>query len=107
MPSNADPNAIDCHDAEEQWRCPMLGGPVHFGYCRTMNERLPCTRVLGCWLQRLPLVEFLKANYSPEQLQHALATKTKGRIERMIEGVEHATGPVDASSEEADSPEPR
>jgi hypothetical protein len=107
MPTNADPHAIDRYDAEEQWRCPMLGGPVHFGYCRTMNEGVPCARVLGCWLQRLPLVEFLKANYSPEELQRALSAKTKGRLERMIEAVEHAPEPADASGDEPGPAGPR
>lgn len=107
MPDDADPNAIDRFDAEEQWRCPMLGGPVSFRYCRTMNGGLPCSRVLGCWLQRLPLVEFLKANYSPDQLQQALATKPKGRIERMVEGVENAAESSDTPPDQPDPPEPR
>jgi len=81
---------IEQHDAVERWRCPMLGGPVTFAYCRKMNEGLPCGKVLACWLQRLPLVEFLKANYSPEQLQKVFAAKEKGRLARLVETVEQA-----------------
>jgi hypothetical protein len=81
---------IEQHDGEERWRCPMLGGPVTFGYCRKMNEGLPCARVLECWLPKLPLVEFLKTHYSPEELQRVFSAKTKGRLARMIEAVEEA-----------------
>jgi hypothetical protein len=81
---------LERYDDEERWRCPMLGGPVTFVYCRKMNDGLPCARVLECWLPKLPLVEFLKTNYSPEQLERVFATKTKGRIARMVEAVEQA-----------------
>jgi hypothetical protein len=105
--ADEDKGRIAQHDAHERWRCPMLGGPVHFGYCRTMNDGLPCARVLGCWLQRLPLVEFLKANYSPDQLQQALTATTKGRIERIMEGVENATDPTTPPDDAAGPSEPR
>ena len=88
--SSTHEGAIAQHDAKELWRCPMLGGPVTFGYCRKLNDGLPCARVLECWLQTLPLVEFLKAHYAPGELQRALAAKPKGRLERMIETVEKA-----------------
>ena len=86
--SSTHDGAIAEHDAEELWRCPMLGGPVTFGYCRKLNEGLPCARVLECWLQKLPLVEFLKAHYAPGELQRALAAEPKGRLARMIETID-------------------
>ncbi|MBN1916966.1 MAG: hypothetical protein JW889_03570 [Verrucomicrobia bacterium] len=89
--TNQDKSGIAQYDSLERWRCPMLGGPVHFGYCRTVNDGLPCARVLECWIQTLPLVEFLKANYRPEDIQRALNTKPKGRLDRMKEAVENAS----------------
>ena len=84
------PGGIEQFDGEERWRCPMLGGPVTFAYCRKMNDGLPCTRILACWLQQLPLVDFLKTYYSPEELQSAFAAERKGRLARMMEAVEDA-----------------
>ena len=83
----------------------MLGGPVTFAYCRKMNEGLPCAKVLECWLQRLPLVEFLKANYSPDELQEIFAAKEKGRLARLVETVEQArkNAPEDAPPDTAQS----
>ncbi len=83
-------SGIEQHDDEELWRCPMLGGPVNFGYCRKVNDGLPCAKLLECWLQRLPLVEFLKTHYSPDQIQTAFATKRKDRVARMMEAVDNA-----------------
>jgi hypothetical protein len=81
---------IERYDAKERWRCPMLGGPVTFGYCRRFNEGLFCARLLECWIQQLPLVEFLKAHYAPEEIRAAFAAENKGRLARMMEAVEEA-----------------
>jgi hypothetical protein len=89
MPQD-DSTSIERYDAEERWRCPMLGGPVTFGYCRRMSSGLPCSKVLECWLSRFPLVDFLKANYSPEELQRVFAAEPKGRLARMMEALEDA-----------------
>jgi hypothetical protein len=82
---------IEQYDREEVWRCPTLGGPVHFGYCRKMNDGLPCAKLLECWLQRLPLVDFLKTHYSPDEIQTAFTAKRKGRLTRMLETIESAS----------------
>ncbi len=34
------PEGIARYDAKERWQCPMLGGPVTFGYCRKFNQGL-------------------------------------------------------------------
>ncbi len=85
-----EPKKIERYDEEERWRCPMLGGPVTFAYCRKAGDGLPCARILGCWLQKLPLVEFLKANYSPEELHSVFAAERKGRIARLMEAADEA-----------------
>ena len=98
--SDQSDGGIEQHDGEELWRCPMLGGPVNFGYCRKVTDGLPCVKLLECWLQRLPLVEFLKTHYSPEEIQTAFTTKRKGRLARMVEAVDNARTdkPPDAES---------
>jgi len=108
--TDSDKGGISQYDGHERWRCPMLGGPVHFGYCRTVNDRLPCARVLECWIQTLPLVEFLKTNYTPDEIQRALSTKPKGRLDRMMEAVENAGRAGEAGrtgeAQQTDPPKP-
>jgi hypothetical protein len=71
-------------------RCPQLGGEVPFHYCRTVNEDLPCRRIIICWEFRIEISKFLGGHYSIEQIQRALAPPTKTRIETIIELIEKA-----------------
>ncbi|OGP68619.1 MAG: hypothetical protein A2169_15520 [Deltaproteobacteria bacterium RBG_13_47_9] len=71
-------------------RCPQLGGEVPFGYCRTVNEDLPCRRIMVCWEFRIEISKFLSDHYSIEQIQRALAPPTKTRIETILELIEMA-----------------
>lgn len=71
-------------------RCPMLGGEVPFRYCRTLNEELPCRRIILCWEFRIEIGKFLAEHYSLDQIQKALAPPTKTRLETILELVEKA-----------------
>ncbi|MFB3885059.1 MAG: hypothetical protein ACE144_07505 [Thermodesulfobacteriota bacterium] len=71
-------------------RCPQLGGEVPFRYCRTVNEDLPCRRIILCWEFRLEIAKFLAEHYSADQIQHALSPPTQSRIETIVELIEKA-----------------
>jgi len=73
-------------------RCPQLGGEVPFRYCRTLNEDLPCRRMMVCWEFRIEISKFLTEHYSFEQIERALAppTKTKTKVETILELIEKA-----------------
>jgi hypothetical protein len=78
---------IEAHDALII-RCPQLGGEIPFHYCRTVNEELPCRRILVCWEFRIEISKFLNEHYSFEQIERALAPPTKTRIETILELIE-------------------
>ena len=59
---------IDQFDKNNAY-CRMLGHVLPFHYCRTMNEGLPCGRILDCWFMRMPIREFIEGNYSEEERQ--------------------------------------
>ena len=71
-------------------RCPQLGGEVPFKYCRTLNEYLPCRKIILCWEFRIEVAKFLNENYSLDQIQRALAPPTKTRLETILELIEKA-----------------
>lgn len=71
-------------------RCPMLGGEVPFRYCRTLNEELPCHKIIICWEFRIEIGKFINEHYSFEQIQKTLAPPTKSRLETILELVEKA-----------------
>ncbi len=56
----------------------MLGHFLPFNYCRTMNEGLPCTKILDCWFEMIPIQQFIAEHYSEEeQLRIFKPPKTK------------------------------
>jgi hypothetical protein len=71
-------------------RCPQLGGEVPFKYCRTLNEDLPCRRIIICWEFRLQIGKFLSDHYSFDQIQKALTPPSKTRIETILDLIEKA-----------------
>ena len=65
-------------------------GEVPFRYCRTVNEGLPCRRVVVCWEYRIEIMKFLNEHYSIDQIQRALAPPAKTRVETIVELIEKA-----------------
>ncbi len=80
---------INEHD-DVMIRCPQLGGEVPFRYCRTINEDLPCRKILVCWEFRIEISKFLNEHFTAEQIQCALAPPTKTRLDTILELVARA-----------------
>lgn len=70
-------------------RCRMLGHGVPFKYCRTVNEGLPCRKVLDCWFELFPVVEFIKSCYTGKEINEFLAPPGP-KIESIISLIEKA-----------------
>ena len=70
--------------------CPQLGGEIPFQYCRTVNETLPCRRIIPCWEFRIGISQFLNEHYSVGELQRVLSPPTKTRIETILDLIEQA-----------------
>ncbi len=80
---------IDHYDKVSHFWCPQLGQPLHFGYCRQVNQGLPCPRVKACFASHMPIEEFLAEHYTPEEIERCLAP-AKGRLERVAEALVRA-----------------
>ena len=52
-------------------RCPKLGHPIHFSYCRHENMGLPCSRTPDCWFIHFKVVEYLQQELTPVEWQEA------------------------------------
>lgn len=49
-------------------RCPRLGGPVRFAYCRTAAaEGGVCPKILDCWWERFDVVSLVRETLSEEE----------------------------------------
>ena len=73
--------------------CPHLGMMLAFSYCRRSQSSLPCRNLVGCWEKRIPVEDFLKENFSPEELELAFGGLPKTRLERIFDGVHQTRGP--------------
>ena len=47
--------------------CRMLGHHIPFNYCRTLQNGLPCAKVLDCHFERIPIQQYLQDHFSEEQ----------------------------------------
>lgn len=63
---------INAHDHLQQ-HCRMLGHRVPFEFCRSMNNHLPCNKILDCWKNILPIDEFIRQNFTDNEMATFLA----------------------------------
>ncbi len=80
---------IDEHDDKSR-RCPPLGGPVPFKYCRTVNNKLPCHRILECWGAKFDVAEWLKENYTDNEIRQSMTPDGRSRLDKILRAAHEA-----------------
>lgn len=76
--------------------CRSLGHYVRFGYCRAAGGELPCERVTECWAGRIPVEEYLREHFTPQELELSFAPRP-GKLETILDLVQRLTGPQASS----------
>jgi hypothetical protein len=72
-------------------RCPRLGGPVSFVYCRTSSEdHSVCWKIFDCWWECFDVVGHLKKSLSEEMFERLVNKKPKPKIISLVELIEEA-----------------
>lgn len=71
-------------------RCPRLGGPVSFGYCRKVSGGLPCSRCLVCWELIFPVAQYMARALSPEEWKRVFESPTEGRLDQILKAAGQA-----------------
>ncbi|NCC95178.1 MAG: hypothetical protein EOM10_18260 [Opitutae bacterium] len=57
-----------------QRRCPRLGGPVRFAYCRqTAADGRVCPKILDCWWERFDVATLMREVLSEEDFARLTA----------------------------------
>ena len=81
---------IDAED-EREIRCPRLGHPVSFRYCRTQEGNRLCPRILTCWWEQFDVQGFLREHVGEEEFQ-ALVTPApaQSKLASILDIVERA-----------------
>jgi hypothetical protein len=75
---------------DKQIRCPRLGGPVTFAYCRVERGALPCHKAIHCWFEQFDAEAFFRNILSPEQFEKAFSEHPAPKIVTLIELIEQA-----------------
>jgi len=80
------------HDKDSlERRCPRLGGPVFFKYCRTIGEDgLPCFKIMDCWWEQFDIQSYLQNNFSEEVMAKIIDAKPPSKVASIIELIEQA-----------------
>ena len=71
-------------------RCPRLGHPITFSYCRTENKGLPCFKTLDCWFQHFPVEEYLRETLTGEEWEKAFERPANTKVQSLLELIEDA-----------------
>ena len=72
-------------------RCPRLGGPVTFQYCRLCGEEsLPCWKIFDCWWELFDIATYLSTTLSSDMFNRLVNTRPKPKVSSLIELIELA-----------------
>jgi hypothetical protein len=78
------------HDSQQR-RCPRLGGPVFFEYCRTSEEtRQPCFKLVDCWWETFDITAYVNDNFPEEICRKLYQARPKPKINHLLELIEAA-----------------
>ncbi|MDQ7782731.1 MAG: hypothetical protein RDU20_07620 [Desulfomonilaceae bacterium] len=85
--SNSDPHPTY---EEKEIRCPKLGGPVNFEYCRLEQSDMPCSRALTCWSVHFDVEAFFREGLTSEDFERCFLTAPPSKVATLLELVERA-----------------
>jgi hypothetical protein len=71
-------------------RCPRLGHPISFSYCRSENMGSPCFKALDCWFEHFPVADYLQETLTPEEWDRAFQGMGKTKVMSLLELIEQA-----------------
>jgi hypothetical protein len=91
-------------DWKREIRCPRLGGPITFEYCRVENQGQSCGRALTCWSFYFDVEAYFRSRMSPEQFEACFNGQIKPKVVTLIELIERARKNMEEKRAENDRP---
>ena len=67
----------------------MLGHHLTFAYCRQTASEQPCRKIFDCWFDKLDIKQFIKENFTKEQIKNLLAPP-KAKMVSLVELIQQA-----------------
>lgn len=75
---------------EMEIRCPRLGGPVTFGYCRVENMHKPCFRAIACWAARFDVEGYFRTILTDAEFCECFSKPPTPKMTSLVELIEKA-----------------
>lgn len=71
-------------------RCPRLGHPITFSYCRSESNGLPCFKALDCWFEYFPVEEYLREELTEDEWARVFKKPARTKVQSLLEIIEEA-----------------
>lgn len=76
---------------DRQRRCPRLGHPVRFDYCRIGGENMrPCFNVFDCWWERFDVVGFFRQQLTSEAFEALAGASSPNKTASLVDLIRKA-----------------
>jgi hypothetical protein len=69
-------------------RCPRLGCPVLWGYCRREAGGRPCFKIFDCWWEIFDVQNYLRGDMDDSEFQRLCAARPPAKIAGLLELVD-------------------
>jgi hypothetical protein len=76
-------------------RCPRMGHQINFGYCRSMDNGLPCSHAINCFYYTFPVEEYFRRVLKEETFARIFLAEKPGRYESFLKTLSEAKDRVD------------
>lgn len=83
-------------------RCPRMGHQINFGYCRTMDNGLPCSRAIDCFYYTFPAEKYFRQVLKEETFARIFLSESPGRYESFLKTLSEAKDRVDGGKPDPD-----
>jgi len=73
-----------------QIRCPKLGGPVSFEYCRIERNPRPCQKTIKCWSFHFDVEALFREILTLEEFGECFLESPPSKVATLLELIEQA-----------------
>jgi hypothetical protein len=77
------------HEDKER-RCPKLGGPVSFSYCRVESQGKPCSRSIQCWSRIFDVESYFRINMDDQEFCECFKDQGRPKLVTLVDLIEQA-----------------
>ncbi len=98
----SDRTDFDIPHEDRERRCPKLGGPVTFSYCRIESGDMPCSRSLTCWSEVFDVSSYFRSTMDEKEFQEHFNPQGQQKLVTLMELIEKAKQTLNKSDSQSE-----